>query len=269
MTEREEIVERLRGVRLVEDSSFNTERIAAAICDYRGNILAELPLDECEKVRDKLIGLLTETPAATSGERIADELRHLASEWDWLDPEAGESARKFRAIADRIDAKQEEALRREHEAAYDAGYSDGYACANDSLAEHEGALAEREGALAKRGWVRLPKDADGEYIHEHDKVGWRDHSGTWHKNALVVAVCSDGCYVMDGMVFHVHASDIRHYKQSTVEDVLLDCIANVCRANHQLFEQGCYLTMHDVECETDEYIAEYAAKLRLAGGDAE
>ena len=113
------------------------------------------------------------------------------------------------------------------------------------------AIANRiDAALAER-YVELPKDADGEYIHEHDKVDWRDHSGTWHKNALVVAVCSDGCYVMDGMVFHVHASDIRHHKHPTVEDVLAELLCEYDRDDFEL----------------TELIERYAAKLQLRGDE--
>lgn len=113
-------------------------------------------------------------------------------------------------------------------------------------------IADRIDAELAERYVELPKDADGEYIHEHNKVDWRDHAGTWHKNALVVAVCSDGCYVMDGMVFHVHASDIRHAKQPTVEDVLRD------------FGKAWVEWEDGSPCDP---IAQYAAKLRLAGGD--
>lgn len=98
------------------------------------------------------------------------------------------------------------------------------------------------------GWVELHKDTGGEYIHEYDKVDWRDHAGTWHENATVVAVCNDGCYVMDDTVFHVHKSDIRHHYTPTVEDVLHEFV-------------GKALCVSDVVGE-DELVTEYAAKVR-------
>ena len=163
--------------------------------------------------------------------RITDELREYVSTADRV-----VYTGKLLAIADRIEAAHEEAL---------------------SLAYMD----------AK--WLRLPKDIDDKSINEHDKVDWRDRAGRWHENATVVAVCNDGCYVMDRRtVFHVHKSDIRHHSL-TVEDVLRDCIANVCRANAQLHEQGVHpLEMEDIDYEADVYISEYAEKLRLAG-DAE
>ena len=114
------------------------------------------------------------------------------------------------------------------------------------------AIADRIDAMLEERYVELHKDVDGEYIHEHDKVDWRDHAGTWHKSALVVAVCSDGCYVMDGMVFHVHASDIRHHKHPTVEDVLAELLCEYDRDDFEL----------------TELIERFAAKLQLRG-DAE
>lgn len=168
---------------------------------------------------------------------ITDELREIAAKTECAN---GRCEKLYRGdlehIADRIDAEHERQ------------------CAESWMRGHDAwAAIDRSDEMAEHGWIRLPKDADGEYIHEHDKVDWRDHPGTWHKNALVVAVCSDGCYVMDdGMVFHVHASDVRHYKQSTVEDVLRE----MCLEIDRRCERG--------SIDYDELFAEYAAKLRLA-----
>ena len=60
----------------------------------------------------------------------------------------------------------------------------GYA-SQEQHVEQLTAIADRiDAALAER-YVELPKDTDGEYIHEHDKVDWRDHSGTWHNIQLL------------------------------------------------------------------------------------
>ena len=158
---------------------------------------------------------------------ITDELREWAH--GFTEP-CKRNEQQLLAIADRIDAAHEEAIA---------------SVMNDAL------YHANDKDMAELGWVRLPKDADGEYVHEHDKVDWRDHSGTWHKNALVVAVCSDGCYVMDGMVFHVHASDIRHHKHPTVEDVLAELLCEYDRDDFEL----------------TELIERYAAKLQLRGDE--
>ena len=135
-------------------------------------------------------------------------------------------------------------------------------------AEHErtvGFCKRLEDAAAKREdveifgveYTALPLDADGEYIHEHDKVDWLDHAGTWHENVTVVALCDDGCYVMDGTVFHVHKSNIRHRHEPTVEDVLrefTDEVWNRCCEGATASDSG-----------IDGLVAECAAKLRLAG----
>lgn len=147
------------------------------------------------------------------------------------------------AIADRIDAEHEDALREAYMKGRNDGFDRGFASADDWCAQHED-------AMEKHGWVKLPKDIDDKLIHEHDKVDWRNHAGTWHNNALVVAVCSDGCYVMDGMVFHVHASDIRHHKHPTVEDVLAELLCEYDRDDFEL----------------TELIERFAAKLQLRGG---
>lgn len=134
--------------------------------------------------------------------------------------------------------------------------------------EHErtvGFCKRLEDAAAKREdveifgveYTALPLDADGEYIHEHDKVDWLDHAGTWHENVTVVAVCDDGCYVMDGTVFHVHKSNIRHHHEPTVEDVL-----------REMLEQAVgYSDAHTTVALNA--IAEFAAKLRLANDGKE
>lgn len=228
MTEREEIVERLRDVELAEDSLFNAERIAAAICDYRSNILAELPLDECEKVRDKLIDLLTETPTATSGERIADELRKFANS-GMLAMECSVYSDKLIAIADRIDAKHREAIA--------SAMNDALCHANDK-------------DMADLGWVRLPKDADGKYWFCGDKIMLPDGNVV-----EIIGIGGDWLYycvesVAITVFGRIRAHDKRHYHAPTVEDVLRE------------FAEGLGVPV------ADSYIAASAAKLCLAGGDA-
>jgi hypothetical protein len=153
-------------------------------------------------------------------EIITDELRGFAPHLDLGKVALAGWKEALLAIADRIDA--------EHERQLEVLYRD----------------------MSDAEYVKLPKDADGEYIHEHDKVDWRDHAGTWHENATVVALCNDGCYVMDGTVFHVHKSDIRHHHAPTVEDVLRE-FALACE------DAG------NAGPEVERIAAEYAAKLKL------
>ena len=122
------------------------------------------------------------------------------------------------AIADRIDAeyqKAEDKWKAENGEMWLKGYTECHV----ELMEGNEVIAP---SLEEAGWAKLPKDAGDEYIHEHDKVDWRDHAGTWHKNVTVVAVCNDGCYVVDGTVFHVHKSDIRHHRPDTWERIIED-----------------------------------------------
>ena len=134
--------------------------------------------------------------------------------------------------------------------AYDDGYDVGFASADDWLADHEEAMAEH-------GWVKLPKDADGE---------------TWHLGDMV---CADG--VTASTVFGVGENELfirdseydlgwcvadknRHYHEPTVEDVLRefsDAILEWAGKSGSVAEVG---TWSDVA-------AEYAAKLRLAGDE--
>ena len=146
---------------------------------------------------------------------ITDELREYAS--TRISPNKG----LLLAIADRIDA--------EHERQLEVLYRD----------------------MSDAEYIKLPKDVDDEYINEHDKVDWRDHSGTWHENATVLAVCSDGCYVvyaLDSAVIHVNKSDIRHHHTPTVEDVLREFADGIKDQNADFAELA---------------IAEYAKRLKL------
>lgn len=196
----------------------------------------------------------------STGKRITDELREWArnntvhdkvlTTYPVQHPVHG-TVESLLRIADLIDAEHEDALASKVARAISVG-EDGTEFVSMPAKE----LSER--------YMELPKDADSEYIHEHDKVDWRDHSGTWHKNVLVVAVCSDGCYVMDGMVFHVHASDIRHHHAPTIEDVLLDMHRRLSDVS-ELYD----VDSDELEDEYTSIIEEFAAKLRLADDEKE
>lgn len=178
---------------------------------------------------------------------ITDELRKEALSFKNSHGAWSSIGEKLDHVADRIDAAHEEALVSSY---FDGVFSDG--------------------ELAENDFMRLPRSIEDKPINEHDKVDWRDHAGTWHENVTVVAVCNDGCYVMDGTVFHVHKSDIRHRHAPTVEDVLMEFhermdelgTTDQCVGSERADAVDALLR------ERAELVAEYAAKLRLAG-DAE
>ena len=100
-------------------------------------------------------------------------------------------------------------------------------------------------------YTPLPVDADGVPIHVGDVMEWPDHS-----TAEVVGI-GDGTffYVEDGedAAEWSCASDNIHHHAPTVEDVLREFFSR-------------YVTTKPKE-EDDAIIAEYAARLRLAGED--
>lgn len=179
---------------------------------------------------------------------ITDELRKWA-EGDTL--RAGMSLRTARdqalAIADRIDAEHESKVSYWQGASYKDGYDEGFASADDWLAQHEDAMAEH-------GWYRA-LDADKQPIKFGDQV---EHNGvvanvlgiTFHGTTPpTVCIVRGDCWV--------EADELRHHHVPTVEDVLREFAAEfVGIANH--------VDDHEV---TDA-IEMYAPKLRLAG-DAE
>lgn len=176
---------------------------------------------------------------------ITHELRGFADDWDWLDPKAGESPRKLRALADRIDAEHKKAC----DDAWDNGYEADYLGIEKWLTEHPQVMEHH-------GWVRLPKDANGEVIHMGDEVyqvegGWVytvESIRFYPDNTTVTFSCKHG-FGCDS------AHNVRHYHAPTVEDVLRE-FADIVRKER-------------VELATisEDTIAEYAARLRLAEGE--
>ena len=148
---------------------------------------------------------------------ITDELRGFANELDWVDYRADVSARKLRAIADRIDAEYKKAL--------------------------SGAYADKMDA---NGWVRLPKDADGEIWHPNDTME------AWGAIEYMVLYSNGGWYLKghDMSAPCLCASECRHYHAHTVEDVLEELLREYDR--------------DDSELTDGEIIEMFAKRLRLA-----
>ena len=165
--------------------------------------------------------------------RLTDELRRFANEWDWLDYKADDSARKLRAIADRIDAEHERVTMN---------------VMNDAL------YYANEDDMAELGWIRLPKDAHDECIYVGDMldgygktievVELRIGRSGW------VIVSRDGNAYADTFAFI-------HHKPPTVEDVLTDFA--------RLYDSIGGRENEDELWET--LLAEYAAKFQLKEGE--
>jgi hypothetical protein len=100
--------------------------------------------------------------------------------------------------------------------------------------------------------MELPKDADGEYIHIGDEVcGYNHPNGGVYCHAIV-----NPCVIAVGELRHMGDSngwalwntlDVRHYHKPTVEELLREFGDEVQRC-----------------CDTEDTIAEYAAKIREA-----
>lgn len=153
--------------------------------------------------------------------------------------------KKLIAIADRIDVEHERRCREQ----YACGAEDGISVSIDAL------------VIQTHGFIELPKDADGEYIHIGDKVtcgasvwevtGFRLTGGFW-------GICCTIFNDQGGSGTNVYPpSDLHHYHAPTVEDVLED-FYRTAKADSDANWGDLY-----------ETIAEYAAKLRLAEGEDE
>ena len=150
-------------------------------------------------------------------------------------------AERDRALAelDKALGEREDAILSERNAAYNKGYDEGFASADDWYAEHAAELAEH-------GWARLPRDADGKYIRIGDVM--ETESGKRFEVRFFTLTESEWTVNSEGWF----TEKLRHHHAPTVEDVLSEMLDAV----------------DDDRYGQDRIIAEYAAKLRLAG-DAE
>lgn len=160
---------------------------------------------------------------------ITDELRQVAAKTEEANGRCGKLYRgDLDRIADRIDA--------EHEAACAEAYGNGVMSVPIALDESQ--------------WVKLPADADGVPIRVGDVLT----DGKYTFTAYELAVFGDGSWSIrneDGSAWY--ACDVTHHHTPTVEDVL-----------REMLDAWGELPLN----ATDEaIIAEYAAKLRLAGED--
>ena len=212
---------------------------------------------------------------------ITDELRERI---DAVCRVSGWDCKRLIAIADRIDSEHEEALReaytkgredgigvankadmraeylRGRNDGWDEGYDAGFASADDWCAQHEGAMAEH-------GWYRA-LDGDKKPIRFNDDMEWELLGSGDTERGYVVGIKIDliadrqSCRVKvvrdsDFQTIELMAKNLHHVKpaelEPTVEDMLQEFVNRWMKAT-------CY--------QEPDLIAEYAAKLRLAG-DAE
>ena len=170
---------------------------------------------------------------------ITDELREWAHGFNgpWKRNEVA-----LLAIAGRIDAEHERVVRERRRSCVYYDPERHYCSCHD---------------FGVSGYVELPKDADGEYIHIGDVMEWIDLEGKVSVTCTAEAVGVDAFIAWDkanGRYAQKCATAYRHYHAPTVEDVLREFFSR-------------YVTTKPKD-EDDAILAEYAAKLRLAGEDA-
>lgn len=112
-------------------------------------------------------------------------------------------------------------------------------------------MDEQQDAMAANGWVKLPKDADGEPIHVGDKVVEVDEPAV-PRTVTRINLAGDGWLVCINGIGR-RSDKYRHHHAPTVEGVLDEML--------QRFSEDGY------EGGMSDLIAEYAAKLRLAGDE--
>ena len=159
---------------------------------------------------------------------ITDELRKYTEEQiKWLDMTKVHYS-KLLAIADRIDAEHDEAIQQ--------------------ALMGEGGVPATDENMAEHGWIRLPKDADGEYIHIGDVM--EVINSKQRAKACYMQMGPSGTWAV-GLTKNCHWYDtesLRHYHAPTVEDVLMEFMD---------------VMLGTPSKDAAARIAEYAAKLQL------
>ena len=187
--------------------------------------------------------------------RITDELREWMAGFEVVRPRGNGKPAMFDrlyVIADHIDEDHERELLSLRNLAWNNGYDEGFASADDWLAQNEGAMAEH-------GWVRLPVDADGEVIRLGDEM----ERGKAHGRVIALMLSNYPRKWGGGPHWGIqlegeHAptaldSFFHHRHEPTVEDILREFAERWDDPTH--YAQG-------------ELVEDYAKRLRLAEGDA-
>ena len=167
---------------------------------------------------------------------ITDELRESIKQTCW----AMTSKAKWFAIADRIDANHISEVDQTRSKAWNEGFDEGFASADDlSTASEE--------TMAKHGWIRGPLDADGIMWHEGDMS-----DSVWGEIELIVRDVDGHWYIKghDTTAQWVRADSMRHHHEPTVEDVLREFALEIDPSA-------------DIAVTGAETIKKFAAKLQL------
>lgn len=149
-------------------------------------------------------------------DELRDYIKQFLSQWGW-------DKHKLTEIADRIDAEHEEAIQQ--------------------VLMGEGGVPATDENMAEHGWVRMPRDADGEYIHVGDVM---EYPNGGREEVRFMTLNGAGWLVNEAGWLPVQ---LHHYHAPTVEDVLR--------------EFGDWYAHTKGGCDEDGIIAEYAAKLQL------
>lgn len=180
---------------------------------------------------------------------ITDELRaYTEKQIKWLDMTKVHYHKLFE-IADRIDSEYQKELD-EWKAKHGQMWLKGYRECHAELLEGNETLASD---LESCGWVRLPKDADGEPVRIGDVMEWPTTGETFE----VVGIGDGTLFYIDDSSEQADwtgASTKRHHKSPTVEGVL-----------EEMLDAWGELPSN---ATNEEIIAEYASKLQLRGEDA-
>ena len=172
---------------------------------------------------------------------------------DWLD--------RIDEFCDRIDREHERQTSEEYLRGANDGYDQGFASADDWLAQHEDAMAEH-------GWIRLPVDADGVPIHIGDYLHCDETGRDFPCRGYCCSVgkngerrwtveCSYDAY--SGTSEYASARRCRHRHAPTVEDVLREF------ADRYLDYEG--IPSAGRRGVGEALMDEYAKQLRLAEED--
>lgn len=161
---------------------------------------------------------------------ITDELRKWVK--SLYTPNSDQLKREACRIADRIDAEHEKLMQEQ------PFTIDMVQMTDENMAEH--------------GWIRLPKDADGQYINIGDELdGYGYPKGGAYCKAIVndVTILAGpiGSFYKSWLMWD--ATEVCHHHEPTVEDVLREFVTEFNR--------------DDTELCDEEIIERFAAKLQL------
>ena len=197
---------------------------------------------------------------------ITDELREWVTDRFFM----ANGWQEIHDIADRIDAEHKKAMSRAGQLLADAekdrdyNYANWQDCkqkvlqGNITFGELNAEIEHLMDELSHR--IELPKDADGEYIHVGDVMELVSYDEDYRPVIRTVNAVGEQVFFAwskeNGRYAQYEACAYRHYHAPTVEDVLRQVIACANNGTH----------VHGA-LDTEQIVAEYAAKLRLAEGE--